>query len=129
MKKIRRIQLVRTAALLAASLVGIAGCASTPARTDTAPPPEQVVTAGAPSAPAAPAAQANKPAENPYPGTILRKGPNGEPRYCMKEVETGQRIAKERCYTALTMEQMKESQRERIEGMRETSTYGTSGGP
>lgn len=129
MKKLKRIRSLRTGALLAASLVGIAGCASTPAKTGTAPAPEQVATASTPAAPAAPAAQADKAAENPYPGTILRKGPNGEPRYCMKEVETGQRIAKERCYTALTMEQMKESQRERIEGMRETSTYGTSGGP
>lgn len=109
--------------MLLVSLVGIPGCASTPAKTEAAPTLEQVATASTPAAPA------DKPAENPYPGTTLRKGPNGEPRYCMKEVETGQRIAKERCYTALTMEQMKESQRERIEAMRETSTYGTSGGP
>jgi len=127
MTKTPRIQSVRTAALvLAVSVVGIEGCASTPAKTGAAPTLEQVATASTPAAPAAPAAQSDV---NPYPGTTLRKGPNGEPRYCVKEVETGQRIAKERCYTALTMEQMKESQRERIEAMRENSSYGTSGGP
>ncbi|MEX1993924.1 MAG: hypothetical protein WD929_04615 [Steroidobacteraceae bacterium] len=108
---------------LIVTLVGIIGCASTPARTEVVPTLEQVATASTP------AAAPDKAAENPFPGTTMRTGPNGEQRYCVKEVETGQRIAKERCYTQLTMEQMKESQRERIEAMRENSTYGTSGGP
>jgi hypothetical protein len=127
MEKYPHIHPVRTAALmLVATLCGIAGCASTHAKTEATPTLEQVAASSTPAAPVVAAAGSD---ENPYPGTTLRKGPDGEPRYCVKEIETGQRIAKERCYTALTMQQMKESQRERIESMRENSSYGTSGGP
>lgn len=119
-------------AVLAVSQIGIPGCASTPAKT-VAPtaPPEQVAAANAPAAaPAVQVAAADKAAsaENPYPGSRMRDGPNGQKLYCMKEVESGERIARERCYTELAMEQLKASKREQIEKMRENSGYGTDGG-
>lgn len=101
--------------------IGIQACMSTPQRPDapavTGTPPDAQV-----------AAQASAPAGNPYPGMTMRTAPDGTRLYCRKEVATGERIAKERCYTEYAMRQL-ESQRGEFERSRETSVYGTTGGP
>lgn len=57
-----------------------------------------------------------------------RTAPGGSVLYCRKEVATGERIAKERCYTEYAMRQL-EAQRGDFEKSRENSVYGTTGGP
>jgi hypothetical protein len=107
--------LVAGAAAVTIGLAACAGAPQLPAASDTP------VT----SAAAAPA----EAAANPYPGTTMREGPGGQTVYCWREILTGERIPKERCYTPLAMEQLKSSKREQLEKIRENSGYGTDGGP
>lgn len=101
--------------------LGIPACMSAPQKTDapaaTPTPADAQVAAQAPAPPA-----------NPYPGMTQRTAADGSKLYCRKEVATGERIAKERCYTEYAMRQL-EAQRRDFEKSRETSAYGTSGGP
>lgn len=95
--------------------LGLTACAGAPQQPDAAgtdAPPAAVAAAAAP--------------ENPYPGTTMRTGPDGATVYCRREIATGERIAKERCYTEHAMRQL-ETQRQDFEKSRETSTYSTSG--
>lgn len=101
--------------------IGIQACMSAPQK------PDAPAASGAP-ADAQVAAQAAATADNPYPGMTVRTGPQGEKLYCRKEVATGERIAKERCFTEYAMRQM-EAQRGDFEKSRENSVYGTTGGP
>ncbi|MBX3703028.1 MAG: hypothetical protein KF822_04585 [Steroidobacteraceae bacterium] len=103
-------------ALLVAIVLG--ACMSAPQKPEAqaaAPPAD-------PDAAAAGAAASG----NPYPGMTLRIAPNGAKLYCRKEIATGERIAKERCYTEQAMRQM-DDQRQDFEKTRETSAYGTGG--
>ncbi|HEY7739537.1 MAG TPA: hypothetical protein VIB01_02875 [Steroidobacteraceae bacterium] len=101
--------------------IGISACMSAPQQPD---PP---AVTGTPADPVV-AAQAPAPPANPYPGMTPRTAPDGSTVYCRKEVATGERIAKERCYSEYAMRQL-EAQRRDFEKSRETSAYGTSGGP
>lgn len=98
--------------LAAIGLTACAGAPQQPGSAATDAPPAAVAAAAAP--------------ENPYPGTTMRTGPDGARVYCRRETATGERIAKERCYTEHAMRQL-ETQRQEFEKSRETSTYGTSG--
>lgn len=98
---------------------GISACMSAPQKPDA-----PAVT----SAPADPQVAAPAPPANPYPGMTPRTAPDGSTLYCRKEVATGERIAKERCYTEYAMRQL-EAQRGDFERSRENSVYGTTGGP
>ncbi|HXV39709.1 MAG TPA: hypothetical protein VD701_01945 [Steroidobacteraceae bacterium] len=100
--------------------LGIAACMSAPQKPE-AP-------ADTPAADPQAAAQAPAPPVNPYPGMTRRTAPDGSTLYCRKEVATGERIAKERCFTEYAMRQL-EAQRGDFERSRENSVYGTTGGP
>jgi hypothetical protein len=112
--------LVRQLSILAFA-AGLVACASTP--TTGTPAPQVAAAAETP----APATATDEAATNPFPGTTMRTGPDGATLYCRKEVATGDRIAKEVCYSELAMRQLAEGQKDRLERMRETSTYAIGG--
>lgn len=101
--------------------IGLTGCASSlgtpPAGPNVSPEPSATV-----------AAAEAPPAANPFPGTTMRVGPGGDAVYCVKEIETGERIPKERCYTELAMKDMERNKRDDIEKMRERSGHTTLSG-
>lgn len=99
--------------------LAIQSCAS-------APPEPRAAASGAAPAEAQVAATGSAPPKDPYPGMTQRTGPDGMKLYCRKEIATGERIPKERCYTEQAMRQMEEQRRD-FEKSRENSTYATGG--
>lgn len=123
----------RLATVLLAAL-GIQACMSAPRKPDAgaavvpvADPAAVAADSGAEAAEPEAVAAASATTANPYPGMTERIRPDGTKVYCRKEIATGERIAKERCYTEYAMRQL-ETQRRDFERSRATSAYGTSGG-
>lgn len=108
--------------------LGVQACMSAPHKPETGAAAVPAADPAAVAADAEAAATAPATPRNPYPGMTERIWPDGTKVYCRKEVATGERIARERCYTEYAMRQL-EAQRGDFEKSRENSVYGTTGGP
>jgi hypothetical protein len=62
--------------------------------------------------------------DNPFPGTYMRKGPNGQTLYCRKDEVAGTRIPQEVCATEAVMRTREQDARRMVDEAREVSSRG-----
>lgn len=110
------------AALAALAALVLGACAGNPHSSTAAPgEPEPVAAAPAPATPSAPGAGNS---DNPFPGTITRKGPNGQTLYCRRDEVAGTRIPQLVCATEAVMRSREEESRRMIDEARTISGLG-----
>ncbi len=121
-------QLISTGTPIPALLVrGLCACAGTPpSRPAPAVTPEPIANAAPTTEPTPRVAGTtdNRDDENPFPGTITRKGPNGQTLYCRKDEVAGTRIPQLVCATEAVMRSREEEARRMVDEARTTSSLG-----
>lgn len=108
----------------AALILGLSGCAGTPAV-----PPASAPAANAPRAAEVPAVAANTQptggkAENPFPGYYPRKGRNGQVLYCREDGVAGTRIPKLVCATEDTPRNQSAESKQQVDDIRQAAGTG-----
>ncbi len=111
----------------ALAVLGLCACAGTPPATPASGvTPERVAdaTPATEPVPRVPDTTDNKDDGNPFPGTITRKGPNGQTLYCRKDEVAGTRIPQLVCATEAVMRSREEEARRMVDEARTTSSLG-----